>query len=196
MIDKGSSNAGSSRRKVLRTVGGTVALGIGLGTAGSAAANHEEGHQENYAEIRFNPQRTSGRSVRVARLVTRGDGFITIHTWDLIEEQNGPDTICGVAGPFGPGEYSNVEVPLFDEGTGYSPAFGDRDRLEETQRLVAVPHRDMNHSGSFEFVTEENPGHADIPFTNGRQVRDDLPVDGAVNDWAEVKVVTDRGRND
>ncbi|MEF8861305.1 MAG: hypothetical protein V5A29_15825 [Haloarculaceae archaeon] len=196
MTGKNPTNTGSSRRTALRTIGGVVAFGVGLGGAGSAAANHEVGHQENYAEIEFNPQRTTGGSVRVARYVSKGDGFITIHTWDLIDDQNGPDTICGVSGFFGPGEYSNVTVELFDEGSGYSPAFGDRARLKEDQRLVAVPHRDMNHNGSFDFVTAENPAHADIPFTNGTRARDDLPVDGAVNDWAEVKLVTDNRKGE
>ncbi|SFG14516.1 hypothetical protein SAMN04488063_1562 [Halopelagius inordinatus] len=195
MSEKNYLRAATGRRTALRTIGGAIAFGVGLGSVGSAAAVHEESHQENYADIKFNPQRTTGESVRVARYEPKGDGFITIHTWDLIEEQNGSDTICGVSGLFEPGEYSNVEVQLFDDGTGYSPAFGDRERLEEDQPLVAVPHRDRNDNGSFDFVTEENPAHADIPFTNGTQVRDDLPVDGATNDWADVKVVSDN-RND
>lgn len=178
-----------NRRNALRTIGGTVAVGIGLGAVAPAAAHDEEGHQENYAEIKFNPQRTAGGSLRVARYEPKGDGFITIHTWGLITRGDAANTICGVTGPFGPGRYSNVEVRLFEDGTGYSDAFGDQDRLEESQPLVAVPHRDMNHNSSFEKGT-------DIPFTNGTQVRNDLPLDGAVNDWADVKVVPDNRKRD
>lgn len=128
--------------------------------------------------------------MRVARYEPDGDGFVTIHTWDLIEEGNSFDTICGVSEPFGPGAYSNVEVPLFEEGSGYSSHAFDQSRLQEDQPLVAVPHRDVNHNGTFDFVAAAH----DIPFTHGTHVRNDLPFPGAVNDWADVKVVADNGR--
>lgn len=174
------------RRTALRTLGGALALGIGLGSAPISTATH----QENHAEIKFNPQRTTGESVTVAKYEPKGDGFITIHTWDLIDEQDGPGTICGVSELIEPGKHRNIEVTLFEDDTGYSPEFADQQRLEADQRLVAVPHRDIEHTGEFDFTGHE---HTDIPFTNGTQVRDDLPVDDAVNDWAYVRVVPDNG---
>lgn len=78
-----------------------------------------------------------------------------------------------------------MDVPLFHGGTGYSDVF-DQDQLDNARhRLVAVPHRDMDHTGEFDFVSTP---HRDVPFTNGTQTRTDLPVDGAVNDVARVVV--------
>lgn len=169
------------RRTAIRTFAGALTLGVGLGSVQTVSAED----QSNYAEIEFDDQQSGGATVRVARTLVEADGFITIHTWDLIAEQNGPDTICGVSGSLEPGEYFDVPVRLFHPRTGYSDAFGDQKRLEESQRLVAVPHRDMNHSGAFEFT--EAP-HTDVPFTNGPEARTDLPVDDAVNDVASVSV--------
>jgi hypothetical protein len=177
------------RRTALRTLAGALAASGGLGgttTAAVAEGGDEEG--ENYAEIEFNNQRSDGTSVEVASLRIEMGGFITIHTWDLIQEQNGRDTIVGVSRYLETGEYENETVPLFVEENGISPAFHDQERLEHGQRLVAVPHRDVNDNGTFDF-TDENENPHDIPFTDGSRARTDLPVDGAVNDIAAVAVV-------
>jgi len=155
-------------------------LGAGIGSMPASAD-----HQENYAEIEVHGQRTGGTTVRVARTYVEAEGFITIHTMDLIDEQDGPGTIVGVSRPLEPGEHLDEVVKLFHGSTGYSPGFEGQNRLERDQKLVAVPHRDMNHTGEFEFTG----GHpVDIPFTDGPQTETTLPVDGAVNDTATVTV--------
>lgn len=154
-------------------------------------ASEAEPDQNNYAEIEFNDQESDGTSVTVDRTYVEHDGFITIHTWDLITEQDGPGTIIGVsrlleAGENGEGrEYVDETVELFDPVTGISEEFEGQERLRESQPLVAVPHRDMAHSGEFDFTTDP---HVDIPFTNGNRTRSDLPVEDAVNDVADVTV--------
>lgn len=171
------------RRTLIQTIG----TGIGLGTVGAASA----AHQENYAEITFDDQKSDGSTVTVERLDIAADGFITIHTWDLIAEQDGPNTIAGVSELLEAGSYVDVDVRLFDDGTGYSDVF-DQDRLSNGRhRLIAVPHRDIEHTGSFDFTSAP---HKDIPFTRGTRVREDLPVDGAVND--EAVVVVSQGSRD
>lgn len=189
MSDENQYGRSIGRRTALRTVAGALAVGGGLGgaTAAVAAEGEEDEEWENYAEIEFNNQRSDGTSVEVAELYTEMGGFITIHTWDLIQEQDGAGTIVGVSEYLPPGEYENETVDLFAEGTGFSPEFSGQTRLEHGQRLVAVPHRDLNRTGEFEFTEE---GH-DKPFTNGSRTRTDLPVDGAVNDVAAVAVVTE-----
>lgn len=172
------------RRSTLRTVAGVLAFGAGVGAINGASAAHET----NYAEIEFDDQRTGGATVIVDRLLIEADGFITIHHWDLIAEQNGPDTIIGVSRPLEPGEYTNVPVRLFNSHFGFSPQYAGRKRLHEDQTLIAVPHRDIEHTGEFDFTSRP---HVDIPFTNGAQAREDLPVDGAVNDVAHVEVASD-----
>lgn len=145
----------------------------------------EEFADTPYAEIEFEDQESDGTSVTVARTYLEGDGFITIHTWDLIAEQDSPGTIVGVSELLTPGEYKNITVNLFADGTGSSPGFEGQERLEGTQKLVAVPHRDVTGTGEVEFTGEN--GH-DIPFQNGPASRDDLPVPSAVNDVGTVTV--------
>lgn len=168
-----------------RTLIHSIGAGIGLGTVGTVTAEH----QENYAEITFNDQQTGGAVVRVARTFLEHDGFITIHARDLLNPPegngDGPGTIVGVSRPLEPGEHFDEAVRLFHHRTGYSQEFGNQKRLKESQSLIAVPHRDMNHTGEFEFTGEH---HTDVPFTNGPETREDLPVPGAVNDVAEVTV--------
>lgn len=169
-----------------RTLVHTIGASITLGTIGIAAAEDEEA----YAEIAFSDQKSDGTSVIVDRLEIEANGFITIHTWDLIAEQDGPNTIAGVSDLLTPGVHHDAAVNLFEDGTGYSDSF-DQDRLElGTHRLLAVPHRDVSGTGEFEFAGDS---HTDIPFTNGPQTRSDLPVDGAVNDVADVVVSRGRG---
>jgi hypothetical protein len=168
-----------TRRKALAAAAGVSALT--LGGAGTATADHEE----NYAEIEFHDQATAGSVVYIARLLLNADGFITIHHMDLINDQDGPNTILGVSEPLGPGEYHTVPVQLFNPTTGFSEPYEGLSRIYSTQDLVAVPHRDMNHNGEFDFTVEP---HTDVPFTNGPSERDDLPVDNAVNSLARVTV--------
>lgn len=174
-----------------------MGAGIGLATVGTAAAEHE--HSDPWASVRFDDQSTDGWLLWITRTRLGVDGFMTVHTWDLIDEQDGPNTIIGISPPLEPGTHVDVPVVLFHSGLGYSEAetadddgFYDADRLhdilddgQDEIDLIAVPHRDMNHSGLFEFTGEEP---VDIPFQNGPRVEEDLPVDDAVNDVATVTV--------
>jgi hypothetical protein len=176
-----------SRRGVLGCIGGLTVAGLAGCTARGSQA--ETAEQNNYAEIAFSDQKSDGTSVTVDRVYLEHDGFITVHTWDLITQQDGAGTIIGVsrlleAGENGEGrEYLNETVEVFDSETGFSEEFEGRERLRRSQTLIAVPHRDMDYSGDFNFTTEP---HVDIPFTEGSRIRADLPVDNAVNDEARV----------
>ena len=195
MPEKSTPRRRIGRRTAIRTGAGVLGLGAGLGSLGSTSADH----QDNYAEVEFGDQRSNGATVTVDRTTLHADGFITIHTWDLIAEQDGPGTIIGVSRHLTPGEYVDEVVRLFHPTRGFSPTFEGQKRLTEDQRLVAVPHRDMEHTGEFDF--SEAP-HVDVPFTQGSREREDLPVDGAVNSVASVAIgapawgadASDRGR--
>jgi hypothetical protein len=180
-----------SRRRVLQGLGGLAVGGLAAGTTIGASSDEQPNEQRNYAEIAFRQQTIDGTSLTVDRTYVEHDGFITIHTWNLVAEQNGAGTIIGVSGLLEAGEngegreYRDQEIALFDGGTGFSSEFEGRVRLWDDQTLIAVPHRDINGNGEFDFTTEP---HVDIPFTNGSRMRGDLPVDGAVNDQAQVTV--------
>lgn len=181
------------RRTALRT----MAAGIGLAAVGTVSAGHEKASP--YASVNFTDQTTDGYTLTIARARLGADGFMTIHTWDLIDEQDGPNTIVGVSGPLESGIHKWFPVVFFHPGMGYSRAeseddggFHDVTRLQDILDdgqdeidLIAVPHRDVNHSGEFEFAGEE---HTDIPFQNGPREEENLPVDNAVNDVATVSV--------
>lgn len=179
-----------SRRDVLAGAGGLTVAGL-AGCTVRASHEEESSGQNNYAEIAFSDQESDGTSVTVDRTYVEQDGFITIHTWDLVTQQDGAGTIIGSsrlleAGENGEGrEYLNETVELFDSDTGFSSEFEGRSRLRKSQTLIAVPHRDMDHSGDFNFTADP---HVDIPFTKGSRIRTDLPVDGAVNDEADVSL--------
>ena len=184
-----------SRRNVVQTFGG-IGLAALAGCTAQATRTQEtatdsQPDQNNYAEVAFSDQRTDGTTVTVDRAYLEHDGFVTIHKWELVTQQNGAGTIIGVselleAGDDGEGkEYLDMTVELFDPDTGFSQEYEGQERLRESQTLVAVPHRDMDYSGEFNFT--EDP-HVDVPFTEGSRIRTDLPVDGAVNDEADVRL--------
>jgi len=175
-----------SRRNVLGGIGSLALAGLAGCTVRGAQAE-----QNNYAEIAFSDQESDGTSVTVDRVYLEQDGFVTLHTWELITQQDGAGTIVGVSGLLEAGEngegkeYLHETVELFDPDAGFSKEFEGRDRLRQSQPLVAVPHRDMDGSGEFNFTTDP---HVDVPFTEGSRIRTDLPVDGAVNDEAKVNL--------
>jgi hypothetical protein len=173
------------RRDVLGGIGGLSVAGV---VGGTGFASHEdESGQQNFAEIAFTDQRTDGTTVTVDRTYLEQDGFITIHTWDLVTQQDGAGTIIGAsrlleAGENGEGkEYLDETVELFNADTGVLPEIAEQERLKKSQTLIAVPHRDMNHSGEFE-------ASVDVPFSEGSRIRTDLPAEGAVNDVANVNL--------
>lgn len=158
--------------------------GFGSLAFGGLVSAHDRKGQLDYAEVDFPDQVTGGRAVRVGRMAVDADAFITIHSWGLISEQDGPNTILGVDGPFSPGEYESFEVPLFDHGIGASDAFDGVSQLGfGVHQLVAVPHLDKDHDGAFNF-DHENP--TDVPFGNGPQTVENTPFPGAVNDTGWV----------
>jgi hypothetical protein len=169
---------------MLGGIGGLAVAGLAGCTVRGAQAE-----QNNYAEIAFSDQVSDGTSVTIDRVYVEQDGFITLHTWELITQQDGAGTIIGVSGLLEAGEngegkeYLDETVELFNPDTGFSEEFEGRERLRRSQTLIAVPHRDIDRSGDFNFTTEP---HVDVPFTKGSRIRTDLPVDDAVNDEAYV----------
>lgn len=175
---------GFLRRDVLGGIGGLTVAGL---VSGTDFASHEETGQKDFAEIAFSDQQSDGTSITVDRTHVEQDGFITIHTWDLVTQQDGAGSLIGAsrlleAGESGEGEtYLDETVELFDADTGVLPEVAEQGQLEEDQTLIAVPHRDMDHSGEFD-------SSVDVPFSGGSRIRTDLPADGAVNDVADVRL--------
>jgi hypothetical protein len=172
------------RRDVLGGIGGLTVAGLVSGT--DVASHDETSGQRNFAEIAFSDQQSDGTSVTVDRTYLEQDGFITIHTWDLVTQQDGAGSLIGASRMLeaedGKGkEYLDETVELFDADTGVLPEVAEQEQLEEDQTLIAVPHRDMDHSGEFD-------SSVDIPFSKGSRIRTDLPADGGVNDVADVRL--------
>jgi hypothetical protein len=102
--------------------------------------------------------------VRVANATLDDGGFIVIHN-DLLLQIDPNDSnaenfrkvvnsISGVSGLLSPGESKNVIVPLRP------------DRVEDgEQTLIAMPHRDTNGNGEYDFE-DEFPPAADFPYWN------------------------------
>jgi hypothetical protein len=102
--------------------------------------------------------------VRVAEASLDDGGFIVIHN-DLLLQIDPNDTnaenfqkvvnsISGVSGLLPGGESKNVIVPLRP------------DRVEDgEQTLIAMPHRDTNGNGEYDFE-DEFPPAADFPYWN------------------------------
>jgi hypothetical protein len=74
---------------------------------------------------------------------------VTIHASSLLEG-NVLGSVIGVSEKLEAGTTENVEVTLF---SGVSDANFEMSVLQETQKLIAMPHLDTNGNGTCDFIT-------------------------------------------
>ena len=132
------------------------------------AADNESAHQPAY--VTFTDQTTDGETVVVENVTLASPGFVTIHDSSLLVN-NTIDSVIGTSEYLEAGTHENVTV-TFDEP------------LEESETLIAMPHRDTNQNQTYDFV--ETDGEEDGPFLtpDGEAVTDDavVTVEGATAD--------------
>ncbi|MFC5279443.1 CARDB domain-containing protein [Halorubrum rubrum] len=121
----------------------------------------------NDATVAFSDQTTNGTAVTVDSVNTSDGGFVVIHDDSLLDgEVTG--SVIGVSEYLEPGEHENVTVTLFDDVPG---ATFDRTELTGNETLIAMPHRDTNANGTYDFVATD--GSEDGPYVaNGSAVTD------------------------
>jgi rubrerythrin len=108
-----------------------------------------KGTQPDVATVTFNDQTTDGSSVTVASATVPDGGFVAMHNSSLLDG-NVIGSVIGVSQKLDAGTYMNVEVPLY---TGVPGATFDQSALQEDQTLIAMPHRDTNGNGTYDFIT-------------------------------------------
>jgi len=113
------------------------------------------------AAVTFTNQTTDGTTVTIDSVRMDEGGFVTMHNESLFEGDP-IGSVVGVSEYLAPGTYQDVTISL-DEP------------LEETQTLVAMPHKDTNGNQTYDFV--ETAGSEDAPYTaNGSAVVDDAVI--------------------
>ena len=162
---RNDSHGSTSRRRFLgaATAVGVGALGLSTGPAGARrrlAAGYEEHDGEGGVEltgVQFTNQGTDGTEVHVDATVLSGGGYVAIHDATLFEgEVTG--SVIGVTEYLGPGAHYRVPVTLFDVPGGDF----DRDSLEGTSPLIAMPHQETDHNETYDFVS--SGGESDGPY--------------------------------
>ncbi|MFO7926618.1 MAG: DUF7282 domain-containing protein [Halobacteriota archaeon] len=128
------------------------------------------------AAVSFSDQTTDGTTVTVDSVNTTDGGFVTIHDSTLLEGEV-LGSVIGVSEFLEPGLNENVTVTLFD----VPGAEFDRTALTENETLIAMPHRDTNDNGTYDFVATESA--EDGPYFDG---------DDPVTDAANVTVLTEQ----
>ncbi|QCC47264.1 hypothetical protein DV707_06030 [Halobellus limi] len=84
-------------------------------------------------------------------------GFVAIHDSSLLDGAV-IESVIGVSGYLEPGLHENVTVTLYD----VPGATFEQSALTEDETLVAMPHRDTNESGTYDFVATN--GSEDGPY--------------------------------
>ena len=148
------------------------------------------------ANVSFENQTSNGSTV-VVDAVNSSDGtFVAIHDASLLEG-NVIGSVIGVSEYLERGEHENVSVELFDvSGADFAAS-----ELTENQTLIAMPHLDTNHNGTYDFVATD--GAEDGPYVDetGQPVVDDASVtveameDDVTNETNVTDNVTDNETN-
>ncbi|MFA9416702.1 hypothetical protein [Natrinema sp. HArc-T2] len=132
------------------------------------AADNESAQQPAY--VTFNNQTTDGETVVVENVTLASPGFVTIHNSSLLIG-DAIGSVIGTSEYLEAGTHENVTVTLDDP-------------LEESETLIAMPHRDTNQNETYDFV--ETEGEEDVPFLtpDGEPVTDEavVTVEGAAED--------------
>lgn len=130
--------------------------------------------QPETAMATFKDQKTDGSSVTVESTTLPNGGFVAIHDSSLLDG-NVLGSVIGVSEKLDAGMHANVEVSLYTSVPG---AEYDQSALQEDQTLIAMPHKDTNDNGTYDFIT--SGGKKDGAYTK----------DGsAVVDKASIHVV-------
>ncbi|PSP89587.1 hypothetical protein BRC90_04490 [Halobacteriales archaeon QS_4_69_34] len=138
-----------------------------VGGFGMLAGAQESDTANGTATVTFENQSSDGTTVTVASAETSEGGFMAMHTAALLDGEV-LDSTLGQA-QIESGQVSDVEVPLFN--VPGQTAFGDQSALQEDQTLIAMPHKDTNDNGNYDFITSN--GSEDGPYTaNGSAVVD------------------------
>jgi PGF-CTERM protein len=119
------------------------------------------------ATVSFGNQTSDGSSVTVDSVYLPEGGFVVMHDSTLVTEGDAIGSVVGVSDYLGAGEHEDVSVSL-SEG------------IDESQELIAMPHRDTNGNEEYEFG--ESEGSDDGPYTaDGGAVTDagQVTVEGA-----------------
>jgi hypothetical protein len=90
-------------------------------------------------------------ALTVERTVVHDGGFVAIHDASLLDGDV-LESVIGVSDKLDPGSHEAVEVALDDVPSGDA-------------RLIAMPHKDTNANGAYDFVTSE--GTDDGPYVAG-----------------------------
>ncbi|MDG5777087.1 hypothetical protein QA599_11575 [Haloarculaceae archaeon H-GB1-1] len=159
----------ASRREVLkRGAASAVTVGLGLaGPAGAASHGHSGEDSDEYdhseeADVVLRNQMTDGTTIMVDEVDVPEGGFVAIHDTSLLSGAV-VESVIGVSDFLEPGEHEDVEITLFDvPGAQFNVS-----ALQETQALIAMPHRDTNDNQVYDFVT--TAGEEDGPYVRSGQ---------------------------
>jgi hypothetical protein len=117
------------------------------------------------AETTFSTQQSYGSTVTINEVNLSQGGFVAVRN-----ETGVNDTLIGVSRYLAPGSYDDLQVRLYN---GSAPN-SSQSRLNGTQELIAVVHRDTNGDRQFDFV---EGGGTDSPFVrNGSTVQNPANV--------------------
>jgi len=123
------------------------------------------------ASATFEDQSTDGSSVSVASAALLDGGFVAIHDSSLLDG-NVAGSVIGVSEKYDAGTVMKVEVPLY---SGVPGSDFDQSALQEDQTLIAMPHKDTNDNGIYDFIT--SGGEADGAYVqDGSAVVDDAEI--------------------
>jgi hypothetical protein len=123
------------------------------------------------ASATFEDQSTDGSSVSVASAAFPDGGFVAIHDSSLLDG-NVAGSVIGVSEKYDAGTVMKVEVPLY---SGVPGSDFDQSALQEDQTLIAMPHKDTNDNGTYDFIT--SGGEADGAYVqDGSAVVDDAEI--------------------
>ena len=123
------------------------------------------------ASATFEDQSTDGSSVTVASAALPDGGFVAMHDSSLLDG-NVAGSVIGVSEKYDAGTVMKVEIPLY---SGVPGSDFDQSALQEDQTLIAMPHKDTNDNGTYDFIT--SGGEADGAYVqNGSAVVDDAEI--------------------
>lgn len=134
-----------SRRTVLnRLAVGTGAVGLGIGSFGTAAGS------SGPATVTLDDQDARGVTVNVASTYLPEGGFVVIHD-DRLQGGDALESVVGHTAYKNPGMYEDLRIAVDPQQVD------DEDNL-----LIAMPHRNTNRSRKYDFVT--SGGTEDLPY--------------------------------
>lgn len=131
--------------------------GNATGTEGMPFMNHSASNMAEFDTkkplhqsdlVTFTNQTSDGTAVTVRTITVPEGGYVVVHDSHFLDKEN-PSAI-GVSSYLDAGTHHNVTVTLFNvPGRNFS----DAARLNETQRLFVLPHRETNNNRTLDLVT-------------------------------------------